>query len=521
MAKNSCHHSIFTMFTMNLAALLLWCSSLTVSCRPTTQNTNMAEVKTDGGYQSTFEELPGYFVQLLMAKPAKPEKLNYPETVDETVSNQAPPAQTAVKTSIDTEAYDSFCTGTHIGSGVILTAAHCIDDLIFDFTSGSTPSNSTWDIKSNLSRLGLKYNRMVSGTKQPAIQNSAAIEAVVLHHGYFELLPDRPTPITRNRFDLALIKTSGLDFADAANLPALSEHHLSAAQLSGKTLLVYGASRENAAFVSRQLSTLGIPYIQPTNLHHLGPKYYFWGKITATTLDPQRLIDLHANRLIQMTPNQAAAYYHYYFDIYKPKIIKQLNGKTKPQTLPSYINNYVYPSTFQHEDAPTKHAYSQEAEAAYEELKKPVANRNPQIIKTLSKHQITMKLRRNGLYPASTNSPMVVTEAMPDHTPGRVNGICAGDSGGALMDQQGQTIVGVLSFVDYSDLMQLGSRCKASYSYSVSTYHHLNWINAAKASILSGHHQLPTYNQTPSYSSSSSTLQDNDLVPDNSSHTHS
>ena len=503
MAKKPCHHFMFTMY---LATLLLWCSSLTVSCRLNSQNTNMAEVKTDGGYQSTFEELPGYFVELM----ASQFEIN--SRADETDSAPAPPAQTTAKTP-STDALLS-CSGTHIGSGFILTAAHCIDDWVCDLTAhnrdhavGHTPI--TGDIKSKLSRIRLKYNHMVSGAKQPAIQSGSAIEAVVFHHGYFELLPDRPTPITRARYDLALIKTSGLDFADAANLPALSEHHLSAAQLSGKTLLVYGASRENAAFVSRQLSTLGIPYIQPTNLHHLGPKHYFWGKITATTLDLQRRIDSYTDKLVHMSPDHAESLKRYL----EPQM-KLSNGKTEPPILHSCINNYAYPPTFKHESRTI--AYPQKLYSALKELEKPIADRNPQILQPLGEHVITLRPRKYGLYPASTNPPMVVTEVMPDHTSGRINGLCNGDSGGPLIDQQNQAIVGVSSFVKFAEPTtrirhhQLGSRCgEPKHMYFTSTYHYLNWINAAKASILNGHHQLPTYNQT----SSSSTLLDNDLDP--------
>ena len=479
MAKNTCHHSIFTMFTMSLAALLLWCSSLTVSCRPTTQNTNMAEVKTDGGYQSSFEELPGYFVEL-MNKPAKPENLNYPETVDKNSFQPSPASSDRRQDIHDTEAYKSFCTGTHIGSGFILTAAHCITD----FVCGDSKMTE-------LSRIGLKYNRKTRGGAQQAFQNISAIKAVVFHHGFYELQAGIPAPVMQLRNDLALIKTSGLDFADTARLPELSEHHLSAAQLSGKNLLVYGTGRSYAAQLMRQrLNTLG--------------KDYFWGKVTATNFKLQRFIDLEIDRLVHTTPIEVERL---------TSFLESLNLSHQPTPL-SCTNNYAYPPTLQHEVRTPIIPQGKLKSSALKELSKPITDRSRQILQPLGEYIATERAREYGLHPASSNPPIVVTEVMPDHIPGRIRALCGGDSGGPLMDQQSQTIVGVVStFIDnYSPELEglHDPRCgDPIYLLFPSTYHHLNWIKAAKASILNGHHQLPTYNQT----SSSSTLQDNDLDP--------
>ena len=228
-------------------ATILWLASLTASCRLDTQNTDMTTVKTDGGYQSSFEELPGYFVELMV---------KVQDNNATTASDQAPSARIDGKTSI--EDYEGMCSGTHIGSGFILTAAHCITE----FVCG--------DLKMHeLNRIGLKYNRKIR--EAASFSNSSVIKAVVFHHDYYKLQAGYPTPVPQLRHDLALIKTSGLDFADAARLPEPSQHHLSAAQLSGKSLLVYGIGSSYAAQLMRQqLNALGLDY--------------FWGEVTATNL---------------------------------------------------------------------------------------------------------------------------------------------------------------------------------------------------------------------------------------------
>lgn len=436
--------------TQSLAALLLLIATLTVSCRFDTQSTDTTTVKTDGGYQSAFDELPGYFVELMVKK--------QDNNATEVISN-LPPAKTTAEALM--AAYQGLCSGTHIGSGFILTAAHCITHLICN-------SNNKTDFKTELSSLGLKYNRNAGGTKQQTFQDGSAIEAVVFHHGYLELKAGLATPVPQHRYDLALIKTSGLAFADAALLPELNQHHLSASRLSGQDLIVYGSGRSGSAQLFRQkLATLG--------------KDYFWGKVTGTTLDLQRLIDARTHTLVHSSPARITRIQNYLKDL------PNLNQQPTPY---SCINNYAYPPIFQHEGR-TAYTLPQKLHPNLKELDKPLAARSSQILRAVIEHSATDESRGYGLHPASPNPAMVVTELMADNTPGRIRGICGGDSGGGLIESQGQTIVGVVSStIDLTESELHDSACgDPMYLLFPSTYHHLNWLNAAKASILSGNHQ--------------------------------
>ena len=180
-------------------------------------------LKAYGGKEYKFAELPGYFVSLVM------------ET--------------------DNLSLIEKCSGVHIGDGFILTAAHCVDDLVCRSGRwsrwidgfGIKHIRRFWrrlsDAQSSpqIGRFGIKYithnGVMTMGFKE--------IDSIVYHRGFYpdEQYQHNDDLIIVIANDIALIKTHPPEpFAKAARLPLSSEERFGLQRIKGR-LFFYGAGK--------------------------------------------------------------------------------------------------------------------------------------------------------------------------------------------------------------------------------------------------------------------------------------
>ena len=364
-------------------------------------------------------------------------------------------------------AYSRLCSATHIGSGFIITAAHCLINRVCDIPAGDGVVQLA-----SLNKLGIKYLSSADGLTQTAFHDHTAIEAIVFHHGFLGLKRGYNQPDPQHQYDLALIKTNHLSFADAAELPHPSANNFSPQHISGP-LYVFGAGQESSEFIRHQMSLPGLP-MQPLPPLSSPAQTYFYGKVLATTLKLETLIKWRTHELLQATPTEAS---------HAKQHLQPLT--TSRPTAFSCVEEHAYPPKFQHTG--DGFTYPQTLYRAINELDKPIGQRNQDLLTQVSEYEITRLVREQSL------NNMIMATSSSDGTKhsGMIRGVCNGDSGGPLMDESRNIILGVVSFSLHDPVRKQahahGSRC-GGYTFFPSIYHHLDWIHSAKTSVLAGNH---------------------------------
>ncbi|MCY4443623.1 MAG: hypothetical protein OXC44_02350 [Proteobacteria bacterium] len=104
-----------------IAASLL----MVTSCKHSKTHLPPAQLSTYGGKEyKSFVELPPYFVELLEKSKNQNIVLSQPNS-----SIEKSPDSTNPISDISINSF-GYCSGSHIGNGYILTAAHCLDRLL-------------------------------------------------------------------------------------------------------------------------------------------------------------------------------------------------------------------------------------------------------------------------------------------------------------------------------------------------------------------------------------------------------
>ena len=145
--------------------------ALTTGCKESPQNsTSAASLAAYGGKAHTFMDLPGYFVEFV--------------------------------TSDEHGRTHSFCSGSHIGDGYILTAAHCLDSFL----------NCEADLNNASINVIVSSS---SGRREQRWLGLVEVDGIAIHAGW---TPSQVGEKNGTGDDIALIKTD-LPIAEQADLP--------------------------------------------------------------------------------------------------------------------------------------------------------------------------------------------------------------------------------------------------------------------------------------------------------------
>ena len=197
------------------------------ACRMIAQSPPESTIKTHGGTELRFEELPGFVVELAYQYSSPSSSLSPHQSSRAAVDED------------DVLFHSSYpiCSGSHIGGGYILTAAHCVDHFLF---TQDNCGGRDWE--------RLVINILVTDsehtTRRRKTLSANDVTAIVYHRGW-RLPPHNHhliTAQTASLYDLALIKVdSKLPFADTAHLPQTTDDHHNFAQFTDDDhVWVYG-----------------------------------------------------------------------------------------------------------------------------------------------------------------------------------------------------------------------------------------------------------------------------------------
>ena len=394
---------------------LIFVCIIIVSCK----NPNLegeTSLKAYGGKEYKFAELPGYFVIL-------------------------------VKADGDFGPLRELCSAAHIGDGFILTAAHCVNNLVCRSGMWGSRGVDGFGIKyirrlwgrlydGQIGRFGIKYiaqdGVMTMGFKD--------IESIVYHRGYY---PDEQYQhnddwvVTAN--DIALIKTHPpKPFAKAARLPLSSEERFGLQRIEGR-LFFHGIGKHEKDGVRSFLDS--------------DDSYsYFGGTIK---VDRPSYLKPHETSHVKSEMDSLS--------------VASSHDSLSPTANP---NREVLPSCWQH-PLPTnpkrrcKNPKRQEPLSCWQYFTYPgerLAVSRQLVIKNPVKNTVRVTADhagRNGL-----------------------KKVCYGDSGGPYVysSEEEDILVGVHS----SGTSRMRSRRCFSYGLFVSTFYHLSWIEKAKNSMTMG-----------------------------------
>ncbi|MCY4380792.1 MAG: trypsin-like serine protease [Proteobacteria bacterium] len=457
--------------------------SIFISCKhaPDSLPQDLSQPLTYGGKEySEFTELPPYFVTLA-------------RYTDKTTKTR------------------SFCSGAHIGDGYILTAAHCL----------TTPFLCSND-SNLLYQLSIRYiSPSNTGELKEHVLTYENIESIVIHKKYFgdSSVPNAEAYSTLAMHDIALIKVRIDDqapFAGVAYLPTTDEY--STQHLDG-VLYLHGIGRElydpgNGSSndpIDRLSSLLG------ALLHRLS---YFGGSVEVVKKNNPQFLSYvkelntnsqdQTNRLLfqdlknlrdsprvalEETPKESSQEVCFGNFIGRSGIS---GGYRKP-----FISHFMFSRDGQFYRYPQENDFFLLERKIRDELQSGKTTFSDKEIKQYVEEKLgkaAAGVNFLGAYyeqKSIIHKWLLVTTSGPVRDKDRVIKSCRGDSGGPVV-RSVQTKdtkyihVGVAAVTPFMPNIKAPSQC-GTYLYSVNTFAHLDWIEAAKDSMALGNHSYQDF----------------------------
>ncbi|MCY4380324.1 MAG: trypsin-like serine protease, partial [Proteobacteria bacterium] len=462
---------------------------------PPNKSSNLASVSTYGGKEyKSFADLPPYFVELIQ------------------------------------HGHLGSCSAAHIGDGYILTAAHCLKSYLCH-------------TKEAAKSLGIRY---ITRTKSDEFEtykitlNYEKIEAVVMHKHYFVHPDSHIFPFIHGAYasnarehDIALIKIQTdpqAPFAGKAILPTADQAALYSPQHVSGVLYQHGIGREFSPEYKEYKKSKDIT---PFKGNTLISTSYFGGSVQVVESDSQILKDLvkryqeREEESYQMMIKKLQSFQDPHEQLAVDQSIARKREQAKELPCFQYYTSDKEDSLssyflFSEDGLTAQKPYISQPITLFKEFQLLIGLGNlsaswvsEKNVDTYAKKiaKAVTDLHRYHIQEEGRKWLIMITSG-PEDDPDRVLKTCHGDSGGPIVkhleaEKQKEYIhLGVAaSFSMYGGLMLVRSALRrdelstqeerekrdkltncGQETYFTSTFAHLDWIAAAKASIEAGNH---------------------------------
>ncbi|MCY4380325.1 MAG: trypsin-like serine protease [Proteobacteria bacterium] len=476
---------------------------LGTSCKHSNNSSDLTSPSTYGGKEyKSFVDLPPYFVELLFITP--------------------------------TSEFGA-CSAAHIGDGYILTATHCLGIFLCSHK------------KSDAKALGIRYNsRTSSGELQEQRLTYDQIEAVVMHKHYFVHPDSHIAPFIDATYaarapihDIALIKVQTdpqAPFAGKAILPTADQAALYSPQHVRGVVYQHGIGKEFSPEyreykkwkLAKEIKDKSKD-IPPFKGNTLISRSFFGGAVQVVASDSQILKDLvkryqereEVNYQIIIKKLQSLRDPHKRLAVTE-SIARKRTEATKMSCFQHYTEDGEAPFSsnllFSQDGLTAQEPYFSQPMALFRKFQLSIdsnssnnkfsreevatyAKKIAKAITDLTRYRIQEEIGRKWF---------IMTTLRPEDDPNKVLKTCYGDSGGPLVkhiEKQyihlGVAVVfelqgGLMSSIPAGQKDRLRTLEEKEFFYKVtncaqethfaSTFAHLDWIAAAKASIEAGNH---------------------------------
>lgn len=433
---------------LSLSGWFFAAALMMVSCKPHNSQTNPTALSTTG-----MTEVPGYIVELVEVVEEKSlgmaPTLADPTTTDRIVTDAATAVGSGPISTSHQIMAETRCIGAHIGEGFILTASHCI----FDLVCKAAPM---------LDNIRLRY-RTSDGTTQG--MPAAFIEAMAFHSHRAKVSSDKTLlmPGLSVEHDIALIKVSNIPFFEsAARIPLPSEQQFAPTNISGMFNVFRPQHMGQATTTfSGWMDSVMISSKSNTAAVMTSGGISEW-------LKPNPMYEDFSLSLERYSPANIAKGYPSCYALGANGALEDIS----PYSFSADGDMRIDPSL-----ETVLSQMSAHSEQLVAELEKPAYDRNQTLLAQLDEYYANILM--------ASNEHGVVIES------GGAAEFCPGQSGGPVVQSsegKDDVVVAVMSHGlthSHDDEGEVSSKC-SQLEGTVSTFYNLSWIHAAKARMLAG-----------------------------------